>query len=106
VWSGYDSTVLHRFGNRNRILLQRKAHKSRNTQCRTLCDEHLLSYQYDLGVNMKQVKKFEYSIDNGFMKGAFCTWNKKRVRRHLRQLLGWKLYFKVRKMITIKEVQL
>jgi len=55
---------------------------------------------------MKQIKQFEYSIDNGFMKGAFCTWNEKRVRRHLRQLLGWKLYFQVRKMIIIKEVEI
>lgn len=55
---------------------------------------------------MKQIKQFEYSIDNGFMKGIFCTWNEKRVRRHLRQLLGWKLYFQVRKMINIQEVSL
>jgi hypothetical protein len=55
---------------------------------------------------MKQLKKFEYSIDNGFMTGDFYTWNKKRVRKHLRYLLGWKLYFKVRKMINIQEVQL
>ena len=68
--------------------------------------EFILSYQYDLGVNMKLVKQFEYSIDNDFMKGIFYTWNEKRVRKYLRQLLGWKLYFKVRKMIVIKEVQL
>lgn len=55
---------------------------------------------------MKQIKQFEYSIDNGFVKGTFQTWNKKRVRRYLRQMLGWKLYFKVRKMIVIKEVEL
>ena len=52
---------------------------------------------------MKQLKKFEYSIDNGFMEGVFYAWNEKRVRRHLRQLLGWKLYFKVRKYIVINE---
>lgn len=55
---------------------------------------------------MKQIKQFEYSIDNGSMEGTFCTWNEKRVRRFLRRLLGWKLYFKVRKMINIQEVQL
>ena len=54
---------------------------------------------------MKQLKRFRYSIDNDFMKGVFYTWNERRVRRHLRQLLGWKLYFKVRKMIVIKEVE-
>ena len=55
---------------------------------------------------MEQIKKFEYSIDNDFMKGAFYTWNEKRVRRYLRQLLGWKLYFKVRKLIVIKEIKI
>ena len=54
---------------------------------------------------MKQIKKFEYSIDN-FMRGAFCTWNEKRVRKYLRKLLGWRLYFQVRKMIVIKEVEI
>ena len=54
---------------------------------------------------MKKLKQFSYSIDNGFMKGVFYTWNEKRVRRQLRQVLGWKLYFKVRKMIVIKEVE-
>ena len=53
---------------------------------------------------MKQLKQFEYSIDNGFVKGVFCTWSERRVRRHLRQVFGWKLYFKIRKMIVIKEV--
>ena len=55
---------------------------------------------------MKQIKLFEYSIDNGFMKGVFCTWNEKRVRRHLRRLLGWKLYRQVRESIVIKEVEI
>lgn len=55
---------------------------------------------------MKQVKKFEYSIDNGFMTGTFCAWNERSVRRYLRRLLGWRLYFKVHKMISIKEVQI
>lgn len=55
---------------------------------------------------MKQLKQFEYSIDNGFVKGTFITWNEKRVRRYLRQLLGWKIYFRVRKMIVIKEVEI
>lgn len=54
---------------------------------------------------MKQIKRFEYSIDNGFVKGVFCTWNERRVRKYLRKLLGWKLYLKVRKMIVIKEVE-
>jgi hypothetical protein len=54
---------------------------------------------------MKQIKKFEYSIDN-FVRGTFCTFNEKRVRKYLRRLLGWKLYFKVRKMIIIKEVKI
>lgn len=54
---------------------------------------------------MKQIKRFEYSIDNDFMKGTFFTWNERRVRRYLRWLLGWKLYFSVRKMIVIKEVE-
>jgi hypothetical protein len=55
---------------------------------------------------MKPRKLFEYSIDNGFMKGVFCTWNERRVRRHLRRLLGWKLYLQVRKMIVIKEIKI
>jgi hypothetical protein len=55
---------------------------------------------------MKPVKQFAYSIDNGFMEGVFHTWNERRVRRHLRRLLGWKLYLQVRKMIIIKEVEL
>lgn len=55
---------------------------------------------------MKELKRFEYSIDSGFMKGAFCARNEKRVRRHLRKLLGWKLYLQVRKMIVIKEVEI
>ena len=54
---------------------------------------------------MKPVKQFEYSVDNGFMKGVFYTWSERRVRRHLRRLLGWRVYFKVRKLITIKEVE-
>ena len=65
--SRYDSIVLHGLGNRNRILFRRKALKSRNTQCRIVCDERLLSYQYDLGVNMKIVmttKEYEETKDN------------------------------------------
>lgn len=54
---------------------------------------------------MKRLKRFAYSIDNDFMKGVFYTWNERSVRRYLRRLLGWKLYFKVHKMISIKEVQ-
>ena len=55
---------------------------------------------------MKQLKQFRYSIDNGFMEGVFYAWNERRVRRYLRQLLGWKMYFKIRKMIVIKEVKI
>ena len=55
---------------------------------------------------MKQLKQFEYSIDNNFVKGTFIAWNEKSVRRYLRQLLGWKIYFKVRKRIVIKEVKI
>ena len=55
---------------------------------------------------MKPIKLFEYSIDNGFMKGVFCARNEKRVRRHLRRLLGWKLYRQVRESIVIKEVEI
>ena len=54
---------------------------------------------------MKQLKQFRYSIDNNFMKGVFYAWNERQVRRYLRQLLGWNLYFRVRKMIVIKEVE-
>lgn len=52
---------------------------------------------------MKQIKRFEYSIDNNFMKGVFYARTERRVRIYLRRLLGWKLYFRVRKMIVIKE---
>jgi hypothetical protein len=55
---------------------------------------------------MKQIKQFEYSIDNGFIKGVFYTYNERRVRRYLRQLLGWKLYLQVRKYIVIKEAKI
>lgn len=54
---------------------------------------------------MKQIKQFEYSIGNVFMKGIFHTWNERRVRRYLRKLLGWKMYLQVRKYITIDEVK-
>ena len=50
--SRYDSIILHRFGNRNRILLSSEKNKPCATQCRFVRYELLLSYQYDLGVNM------------------------------------------------------
>ena len=105
MWGGYDDTILHRLCNINRILFQGKAAQSYTIKCRAFCDERILYYQNDLGVNMKQLKQFRYSIDNDFMKGVFYTWNERRVRRHLRYLLGWRLYFKVRKKIVIKEVE-
>lgn len=52
---------------------------------------------------MKQLKQFRYSIDNDFMKGVFYAWNERQVRRRLRQVLGWKLYLRMRKYITISE---
>lgn len=54
---------------------------------------------------MKQLKQFEYSIDNGFVKGVFFAYNARQGRRFLRQLLGWKLYLQVRKDIIINEVE-
>jgi hypothetical protein len=54
---------------------------------------------------MKKIKRFEYSIDNGFMKGAFYALDEKQVRKYLRKLLGWKLYRQVRESIIIKEVE-
>lgn len=55
---------------------------------------------------MRPLKQFSYSIGNDFMTGTFITWNKRRVRRYLRRLLGWKTYLQVRKDIVITEGKL
>ena len=53
---------------------------------------------------MKQVKIYEYNADN-FIKGRFATTSPKRVRRHLRRLFGLVVYLKIRKYLTITEVE-
>lgn len=53
---------------------------------------------------MKQVKIYEYNVDN-FIKGRFATYSPRRVRRHLRYLLGFVLYWKIRKNLIITEVE-
>lgn len=53
---------------------------------------------------MKQVRIYEYNAD-GFIKGRFATYSPRRVRRHLRKMLGWVLYWKIRKYLTITEVE-
>ena len=52
VGRGYDRVVLHRLANRYGFLLASKAAQPCATQWCTVRNEHLLSYQYDLGVNM------------------------------------------------------
>lgn len=52
VGRGYDSTILHRLANRYGFLLASKATQPCATQCGIVRNEYLLSYQYDLGVNM------------------------------------------------------
>jgi len=67
VRSGYDDTVLHRLGNINRILFSNKAAKPYTIKCIAFCDERILYYQFDLGVNMKIVmttKEYEETRDN------------------------------------------
>lgn len=53
---------------------------------------------------MKNVKLYEYEAD-GFIKGRFMTYSPRRVRRHIRRLLGFINYMRVRKYLTIKEVE-
>lgn len=54
---------------------------------------------------MKQLKIYEYNADN-FIKGRFATYSPRRVRRHLRRnLLGFALYWKIRKNLIITEVE-
>jgi hypothetical protein len=53
---------------------------------------------------MKQIKIYEYNVNN-FIKGRFATYAPRRVRRHLRNLLGCVLYWKIRKYLTITEVE-
>lgn len=54
--------------------------------------------------NMKQVKIYEYNADN-FVKGRFASYSPRGVRRYLRNLLGIVLYWKIRKYLTITEVE-
>jgi hypothetical protein len=54
---------------------------------------------------MKRPKIYEYEID-GFMKGRFVTYSPHRVRRHIRKLLGFITYMRIRKYLTIKEVEI
>lgn len=53
---------------------------------------------------MKNVKLYEYEAD-GFIKGRFMTYSPRRVRRHIRRLLGFINYMRIRKYLTIKEVE-
>lgn len=53
---------------------------------------------------MKQVKIYEYNADN-FIRGRFATSSPRRVRRYLRNLLGFVLYWKIRKNLIITEVE-
>ena len=53
---------------------------------------------------MKQIRIYEYNAD-GFIKGRFATYSPKGVRRHLRKMLGRALYWKIRKYLTITEVE-
>jgi hypothetical protein len=53
---------------------------------------------------MKRLKIYEYEID-GFMKGRFMTYAPHRVRRHIRSLIGFINYMRIRKYLTIKEVK-
>lgn len=52
---------------------------------------------------MKQIKIYEYNVDN-FIKGRFATYSPNGVRRYLRKnLLGFALYWKIRKNLIITE---
>ena len=53
IGSRYDHSILHRLGNRYGFLLAGSAAQPCVAQCCTVRNEHLLSYQFDLGVNMK-----------------------------------------------------
>lgn len=53
---------------------------------------------------MKQIKIYEYNADN-FIKGRFATYSPRRVRRYLRKLFGLVAYLKIRKYLTITEVE-
>ncbi len=53
---------------------------------------------------MKNLKLYEYEAD-GFIKGRLMADTPRRVRRHIRKLLGFILYMRIRKYITIKEVK-
>lgn len=66
MWCGYDDTVLHRLGNINRILFQGKAVKPYTVKCVALCDERILYYQNDLGVNMWKVRVHTRDCQMGF----------------------------------------
>ena len=52
AWRRYDSVVLLRFANRYGFLLASKTAQPCVTQRGTVRNELLLSYQFDLGVNM------------------------------------------------------
>jgi hypothetical protein len=56
------------------------------------------------GRKMKQVKIYEYNADN-FIKGRIATSSPRRVSKHLRRLLGLITYLKIRKYLTITEVE-
>ena len=53
---------------------------------------------------MRKLKIYVYDAD-GFVRGQFTTYAPHRVRRYLRKMLGFKLYWKLRKNITISEVK-
>ena len=53
---------------------------------------------------MQKVKIYEYNADN-FIKERFATTSPRRVRRHLRKLFGLVTYLKIRKYLTITEVE-
>lgn len=53
---------------------------------------------------MKQMKIYEYHADD-FISGRFTTYSPRRVRKYLRTLLGFVLYWKIRKHLIITEVE-
>ena len=66
VRRGYDGAILHWLDYINRVLLFGSAAEPRFTQCRIVCDEHLLSYQYDLEVNMWKIRVHTRDCQMGF----------------------------------------
>ena len=66
MWGRYDDIILHRLCNINRILFQSKAVKSYTIKCIAFCDERILYYQNDLGVNMWKIRVHTRDCPRGF----------------------------------------